>query len=171
MESSVDRVPDYLAPIAGARAWKLAPSIWARMGGLLWSAAMINVWEDGKPHIAACDMGHPAPSPDCSCGVYAWVNPDAMKKSGYMPRDHEFIAGVVAGRGDYILGIDRPYWVAEEVAVLAFFDDGYPSPKIQIQGDVYLPTKEDCAKVYDVPIIKYSDYDDFCEYYGLVRLD
>ena len=164
----MSKTPDYMAPIAGARAWRLAPSLWARMGGFLWSHAMINVWPDGEVKIAECDVGHPAPAKGCSCGVYAWYRPDIMHKRRYAPTSHEHIAGVVAGRGRVIRG-DIGYWVAEEVAVLAFFDDGYPSPVVHVQDGIYLPTKADAAAAYGVPVIQYSEFEDFCDDYGLIR--
>src|SRR3954469_21648207 len=118
-----DRPPDYMAAIAGARAWRLAPTLWAQMGGYLWSHAMLNPWPDGEEIVAVCDDGHPAPAKGCSCGVYAWNDPNTMHRRRYAPTDHVHIAGVVAGRGRVIRG-QAGYWVAERAVVLAFFDDG-----------------------------------------------
>ena len=63
------------------------------------------------------------------------------------------------------------YWVAERVVVLAFFRDPYPSPAEEVlEGSgVYLPTKEEAARVYDVPIIAYEDFEGFCDEYDLIR--
>lgn len=166
-----DRLPDYAAAIAGARAWRLAPSLWAKMEGLLWSTAMLHAWPDAGEAVARCDMGHPAPAKHCSCGVYAWNDPDTMYDRGYAPKHHTDIAGVVAGAGRVIRG-HIGYWVAERAVVLAFFDDGYPSPEpIEILpgSNIYLATKEEAAEVFDVPVIRYEDYDDFCDEYGLIR--
>lgn len=166
----MDRLPDYSAAIAGARAWKVAPSLWAKMGGLLWSKAMLNVWPDGQEKVAECDSGHPAPAPGCSCGVYAWNTPELMHHHGYAPTDHTTISGVVAGAGRVIRG-ERGYWVAERAVVLAFFDDGYPSPTTEVMSGsgVYLATKEEAAEAYDVPVIHFDEYESFCDEYGLVR--
>jgi hypothetical protein len=165
-----DRAPDYIGAIAGARAWRMAPSLWAKMGGLLWSHAMLNVWPDCEEIAAECDAGHPAPAEGCSCGVYAWQSAERLLRSPYAPQDHKHIAGVVAGRGRVIRG-ETGYWVAERAVVLAFFDDGYPSPVKEVMPDsgVYLPTKEEVAEVYRVPVIKHSDFDDFCDEYELIR--
>ena len=168
------KAPDYLAPLAGARSWKLPHNLWTMMGGCLWSAAMIHVWPDNEELVAKCDTGHKAPAPNCSCGVYAWFNPEIMQTNGYAPRDHTHISGVVAGRGDFIRGADAPYWVAESAMVLAFLDDGYPSPKVETTpgSGVYLPTKTEIAEeVYGVELIKYHEFNDFCDEYGLVRFN
>ena len=164
------KVPDYSAAIAGARSWRVAPTLWARMGGYLWSHAMLNPWPDGEEIAAACDAGHPAPAEECSCGVYAWESAERLLCSPYAPKDHQHIAGVVAGRGKVIRGYSG-YWVASAAVVLAFFRDDHPSPvKEVLEGSgVFLPTKDEVAKVYDVPVIEYGDYNDFCDEYGLVR--
>lgn len=166
----VDRPPDYSAAIAGTRAWRLAPNLWARIGGHLWSHAMINVWPDAQEKVAECDRGYPAPAEGCHCGVYAWCNPELMHKHSYAPTDHKRIAGVVAGAGRVIRG-EIGYWVAERAVVLAFFDDGYPSPIKEVLPDsgAYLPTKKDAAEAYSVPVIRYDEYEDFCDDYGLIR--
>lgn len=166
----MDRVPDYSAAIAGARSWRMAPTLWAKMGGLLWSHAMLNVWPDCEEIAAECDAGHPAPAEGCSCGVYAWQSAERLLRSPYAPQDHKHIAGVVAGRGRVIRG-ETGYWVAEGAVVLAFFDDGYPSPVREVlEGSgVYLPTKDEVAEVYGVPVIRYNEFDDFCDDYGLIR--
>jgi len=150
----------------------MAPNLWAKMGGFLWSHAMINVWPNAQEKVAECDLGHPAPAKGCMCGVYAWHNPDLMHQRGYGPTDHRHISGVVAGRGRVIRG-DMGYWVAERVVVLAFFDDGYPSPVREVMpgSGVYLSTKEEAAEVYGVPIIRYDEYESFCDEFDLVLHD
>ena len=155
----------------GARAWKLPPNLWTMQLGPLWSHAMLHCWpkptDNGGEVVARCDTGHPAP--DCSCGVYAWYNPGLMKHRGYAPGDSEHISGVVAGAGRVIRG-HGGYWVAERVVVLAFFDDGYPrSPRpVHPRVDIFLPTKEDVAEAYGVPVIRYEEYEEFCSDYGLM---
>jgi len=81
----MSRTPDYMAPIAGVRAWRLAPTLWAKMGGILWSHAMLNPWPDGEEIVAVCDAGHPAPG--CSCGVYAWETVKLLLQGQYAVRD------------------------------------------------------------------------------------
>ena len=172
-ERVVEKMPDYAAAIAGARAWKLPPNLWTMQLGPLWSHAMLHCWpkptDNGGEVVARCDAGHPAPAPDCSCGVYAWYNPGLMKLRGYAPGDSEHISGVVAGAGRVIRG-HGGYWVAERVVVLAFFDDGYPrSPRPVHPGvDIFLPTKEHVAEAYGVPVIRYEEYEEFCSDYGLM---
>src|SRR5215212_10574844 len=113
--------------------------------------------------VAECDAGHPAPAKGCSCGVHVWKSVKKLLASPYAPRNHEIIAGVVAGAGRFFRGHEG-YWVAERAVVLAFFDDGYPSPVREVipGSGIMLPTKEDAARTYNVPIIKYSEFEDFC---------
>src|SRR5215204_2955046 len=120
-------IPDYSAAIAGARAWWLAPNLMARMHGYLWSHAMLKAWPIGKEMVAECDSGHPAPAKNCSCGVYAWKSADLLLGSGYVVHDHKHISGVVGGAGRLVRGYSG-YWVAERAVILAFFEDGCPSP-------------------------------------------
>src|SRR5829696_10563954 len=98
----MERTPDYSAAVAGARAWRMAPTLWARMGGFLWSHAMLNAWADAEEHIARCDNGHPAPAKGCGCGIYGWYTPELMRQRGYAPTDYTHISGVIAGRGRVI---------------------------------------------------------------------
>ena len=164
------RAPDYLAPIAGARAWRLAPNLMARTYGYLWSHAATTFWPDNEEMVGKCDSWHPAPAKGCSCGVYAWKSPALMHSNGYGPADHLHISGVVAGRGRFIRG-ERGYWVAEGAVVLAFFRDDYPSPVREVLSGsgVYLPTKEEAARIYNVPVIEFGEFDSFCDEYGLIR--
>jgi len=170
VESSVDRVPDYLAPIAGARSWRMAPTLLAKMNGILWSATMTHQWKDGEEQVAECSRhSHPAPAKGCTCGIYGWYTPELMHANGYGPTDFQHVSGVVAGAGRVYRG-ERGYWVAERVRVYAFFDDGFASPMEEVSegSGVYLPTKEEAARIYDVDIIKYSEYEDFCSDRGLI---
>jgi hypothetical protein len=164
------KVPDYAQAIAGARAWTLAPN-WgaAKLCGHLWSVSMNHFWKDGEEEVAKCDWGHPAPAKSCSCGVYAGYDPAALRRLGYNPRDHRSVSGVVAGARRVFRGGD--YWVAERVVVLALFMDKYPSPiKEVLPGSgIYLPTKLDAATVYNVPLIRFGEYNDFCDEYELIR--
>jgi len=131
---------------------------------------MLNPWPDGEELVAVCDAGHPAPAPACSCGVYAWESAELLQRGSYAVRDYQHIAGVVAGAGRVIRGY-AGYWVAERAVVLAFFEDDYPAPvKEVLSGSgVYLPTKKDAAETSRVPVIRYSEFNGFCDEYGLVR--
>ena len=164
------RAPDYVGAIAGARAWRMAPTLWAKMGGILWAKVQTDVWPNAQMKIAECEHGHPVPDEHCSCGVYAWYDVDILRRKGFNPHDHTTIAGVVAGAGGVIRGYNG-YWVAEKVIPLAFFDDGHPSPLREVMpgSGVYLATKEEASEVWGVPIIKYEDYADFCDERGLWR--
>ena len=170
MDSSVDRVPDYLAPIAGARAWRMAPTLLASRRGILWSATQNYPWEDNVEQLAFCTRrSHPAPAKGCTCGIYGWYTPDLMHRNGYGPMDFQWLSGVVVGLGRVYRG-EQGYWVAERVQVYAFFDDGFASPLEEVHegSGVYYPTKQLAAQRYDVDIIKYSDYEEFCNDRGLI---
>ena len=166
------KAPDYNGAIAGARTWRVAPTLWAKMGGILWAKVQTDVWPNSQMKIAECERGHPVPDEHCSCGVYAWCNEKVLHEMLFAPTDHTHISGVIAGAGGVIRG-HNGYWVAEKVIVLAFFDDGHPSPKREVMpgSGVYLATKEEAAQVWGVPVIKYEEYEDFCDEYGLWRCD
>lgn len=154
------KAPDYVDPIAGARSWRTAPTIWARMGGLLWSHAMMNPWRDAEEIVAACDIGHPAPQRGCMCGVWAWKNPAIMKKEGMMPRDHYHASGIVAAAGRVIEG--EIGWKAERARVVAFFDHG-----VSVPAGYPTPAVGDIAEIFEVPLLRFEDYEDFCRAQGL----
>jgi hypothetical protein len=166
------QVPDYMGEIAGARAWRMAPTLWAKMGGLIWAKVMTDRWIDGETKVAECERGHEVPHEGCSCGCYAWYTEDLLHRQKFAPTDHTTISGVVAGSGGVIRG-HNGYWVAERVTVKAFFDDGFPSPVVEVQegSGVFLATKAEAAEVWGVPVIQYSDYADFCDDLGLWRCD
>lgn len=167
-----DRVPDYMGEIAGVRAWRVAPTLWAKMGGLLWAKVQTDVWRDRETKVAQCESSHDVPHEDCSCGCYAWYTVEVMQRKKFIPTNHSTISGVVAGSGGVIRGY-AGYFVAEQMTVKAFFDDGHPSPVIEVQAGsgVFLATKEEAAEVWGVPVIQYADYEAFCDELGLWRCD
>jgi hypothetical protein len=94
--------PDYVGRVAGARNWRVATTLWARMGGLLWAHAILEPWPTGKEYEATC-VGvpdHVPPAADCSCGVWAFFNPELLTTSGYGVEDPRHVSGIVGAAGD-----------------------------------------------------------------------
>lgn len=152
--------PDYVNRIAGVRSWRTAPTVWARMGGLLWSYSMMNPWPDGEEYVAACDQGHDAPQRGCMCGVWAWKNLEIMRRERMFPEDHTHVSGVVGAAGRVI---EAEFgWKAGQAMVAAIFDHrptmpaGYPTP----------PPAE-IAEILEVPLLRFEEYEEFCEDEGL----
>jgi hypothetical protein len=59
--------PDVVGIVAGVRTWRVANTMWARMGGWLWSWGALACWrppdiEEWK--VAQCDLGHEEPPQD-----------------------------------------------------------------------------------------------------------
>jgi hypothetical protein len=166
--------PDYVGLVAGVRTWRLANTVWASMGGWLWSLAMLDCWRKGQEwKEAECKLGHDIPDPDCVCGVWAYNTVEEMERylgvnvvraplgnlaGGDLAR-YEYVTGVIGAAGDMVeheLGFRAQY-----AKVLALFDDGRDTPKREIL-ESYPGTME---------IIAPDDYDAFCLEHGLIRLD
>jgi hypothetical protein len=83
------KIPDYISPIAGYRAWR-------------WDAAGLRSlngepWFPGRPLEAACgaaargilgpveavNVAHESTHSDCTCGVYAAKSIEHLRQSGY----------------------------------------------------------------------------------------
>lgn len=41
------QAPDYINRVAGVRIWRVAPNLWAQLGGLLWAPGMKEPWASG----------------------------------------------------------------------------------------------------------------------------
>jgi hypothetical protein len=153
------RVPDYVGRMAGVRSWKIAPTLWAQMGGWLWSAANLGPWPDGEENVAVCEVDHPVPAKGCSCGLYAFYTPAGRLPYAATARTTVgSISGVIGTAGRIIPG-DLAYR-AERAKVLALFEDPLDTPKEEIS-----------AAHGGIPIIRVADFEDFCDWYGLIRYD
>jgi hypothetical protein len=151
--------PDYIDRIAGARSWRMANTMFARMGGLLWADAMLEPWPMGSEYAAKCEAGCAlVPGEDHICGIYAWYDVGTMAQVWHPPGDFRRARGVVSARGGVVL--HERGWRAEFVRVEAIFDD-VPD------DDLPIP-KHAIAEAYDVPVIKPEDYEKFCRERGLV---
>jgi hypothetical protein len=165
-EGAPEGAPDYFGLVAGCRAWQVANTLWAEMGGLLWSLGMLECWRKGEEwKEAECRDGeHRIPGDLCSCGIYAFFAPKALYKElgGLMPHvkaieprlTHVF--GVIGAAGE-IVEHDHGFR-AQYAKVLAVFDEGHPD-------------QDAIAQQYNAQIITPEDYDAFCQERGLIHLD
>jgi hypothetical protein len=157
-----DTVPDYFGLLAGARTWRLANTMWARMGGWLWSWSMLDCWRKGEEwKEAECREGHRIPGDNCACGIWAFFDPETMQarlRTSHGPGEpYEYVSGIIGAGGDIVeheLGFRAQY-----AKVLGIFSDEWPTPKQEI------------AASYNCPIIAPDTYDAFCDKHGLIRLD
>jgi hypothetical protein len=98
------RIPDYMGRMAGVRSWKIAPTLWAQMGGWLWSAVNLGPWPDGEENVAVCEAGHPTPAKGCSCGLYAFYDPASGLPYEDMATKVGCVSGVIGTAGRIIPG-------------------------------------------------------------------
>jgi hypothetical protein len=96
----------------GLRAWRVVPG---PEGERLAGPQLGADWPpDGAWLHARCDRGHPAPDPDCDCGIHAWHPSARAARTVLATRRH--VAGVVEATGAIELHEDgfrtaraRPY--------------------------------------------------------------
>ena len=67
--------PDYAEPLIGWRVWCVVET---RVGLLLASVIHDHVWPVGRETLARCEHSHPAPDPECGCGIHAAREPAAV---------------------------------------------------------------------------------------------
>jgi hypothetical protein len=161
----------YILPagrVAGVRTWRLAPTLWAKMGGWLWSMTLSDCWRKGEEYEwkeAACDFGHEPPGENCTCGIYAYNEAGRLHNpANYNARMRTFepldtACGVIIADGGIIPGTVG--FRCQYAKVAAIFDDGLPA----------LATPQQIAEHYRCDIITVDEYDAFCAKHGLRRLD
>ncbi|TCK22683.1 hypothetical protein [Pseudonocardia endophytica] len=73
--------PDVAGVVVGWRTWQIRDPDRA----LLRSPLQVSTeWHGGAPLAAACELrGHPAPDPDCTCGIYAARDPADVGGVGF----------------------------------------------------------------------------------------
>jgi hypothetical protein len=136
--------------------------MWAKMGGWLWSWAMLDCWRKGVEwKEAECRVGHRIPGDNCACGIWAFFDPQTMAKElsplSRPGEPYEYVSGIIGAGGDIVeheLGFRAQY-----AKVLGIFTDEWPTPK------------EEISEMYHCPVLALSDYDAFCAEHGLIRLD
>ncbi len=160
--------PDYVGLVAGVRTWRLANTMWAKMGGWLWSFSMTDCWRKSEEwKEAECQLGHRIPGDECGCGIWAFHSLPALERElgGVLVPARirggldtfEYAAGVIGAGGDIIDCTDG--FRAQYAQVLAIFEDHLP------------PSKEEIAASYGCPTIRFDEYDSFCDELRLIRLD
>lgn len=157
-----DGAPDYFDLVAGVRTWRVANTMWARMGGYLWSWSMLDCWRKGEEwKQAECRVGHRIPGDDCRCGIWAFFDLQTMAKElsplSRPGEPYEYVSGIIGAGGDIV--VHELGFRAQYAKVLAIFSDEWPTPK------------EEIAMMYHCPVLVPNDYDAFCDERGLVRLD
>jgi hypothetical protein len=162
----MSQVPDYIDRVAGVRIWRVAPNLWAQLGGLLWAPSMKEPWPTGEEYVASCSHNpdHVPPVEGCMCGIYAFYNPALADKGGYWHNPHaalfnRLVSGVVGGAGDVVL--HEQGLLAERVKVEAIFADGAPDADLPIPRD-------EIARAYNADLIYAQDYEAYCETRGLI---
>ena len=160
--SAPDGAPDYFDLVAGVRTWRVANTMWARMGGYLWSWSMLDCWRKGEEwKQAECRVGHRIPGDDCRCGIWTFFDPQTMTKElsplSRPGEPYEYVSGIIGAGGDIV--VNELGFRAQYAKVLAIFSDEWPTPK------------EEIAMMYHCPVLVPNDYDAFCDERGLVRLD
>jgi hypothetical protein len=161
-----DRAPDYVGRVAGVRIWRVAPNLWAQLGGLLWAPAMKEPGPTGEEYYAAWGS-HPDRPPaaaGCTCGVYAFYDSVLAAAGGYWPDPLDelyprLLAGVIGAAGE--IDLAEHGFRAGRATVEAFFTAGAPDHELPIP-------RAEIAASYDAEVIAADDYRDFCEERGLL---
>ncbi len=154
---------DYINRIAGARSWRVANTLWARMGGLLWADAMLEPWPTGEEYAASCPAMrcHDVPGFGCKCGIHAWYDVESLVREWYRPEDFRHVSGIVSARGGVVL--HDLGWRAQYARVEAILADDVPDEDLPIP-------KRTIAEAYGVPLVAPEDYAGFCASKDLVLL-
>jgi hypothetical protein len=172
--------PDYITRVAGVRIWRVAPNLWANLGGILWAPSVKEPWPNGEEHEAHCEANpdHKPPAEGCMCGIYGFYNPTQAIAGGYWPKPWErhfnrLVAGIIGGAGDIEL-CDHGFR-AERAQVEAIFTDGAPDEDLPcpwriINEDLPL-ARPMIAGTYGIPLISSTDYQDFCNDRGLIVIN
>jgi hypothetical protein len=159
--------PDYVNRAAGVRIWRVAPTLWAQLGGLLWAPNVKEPWPPGEEYIATCPgyPDHAPPAEGCSCGIYAFYTPDLAANGGYWPPEqrvslhNRIVAGVVGAAGEIVL--HESGLLAARVTVEAIFTAGAADEQLPMPRQVI-------ADAYGAAVIDSTDYEAFCAERGLI---
>jgi len=163
----VTQAPDYIQRVAGVRIWRVAPNLWAQLGGFLWAPGMKEPWPTGEEeYVASCSAfpDHTPPQEGCSCGIYAFYTPVLAKGGNYWPEPlaplyNRLVAGVVGLAGDVAL---HEYGMkATRARLEAIFTVGAPDAELPIP-------RGELAAAYGAEIVDSREYEAFCEERGLI---
>lgn len=127
--------PDVPGVVVGWRTWQIRDPEQARLRSPL---QVSTEWLPGTPLVARCELrGHPAPDPDCTCGLYAARDPGGVGGIGF---GRVTLLGCVALWGTVVEG-ERGWRAGLGVPVLLFCGPGLPGP-----------TRTELARAYGVPV-------------------
>jgi hypothetical protein len=165
----MEQAPDYINRVAGVRIWRVAPNLWAQLGGLLWAPGMKEPWATGEEYVATCSGSpdHVPPAEGCSCGIYAFYTPELAQQGRYWPYPGEalynrLVAGVVGVASDVALhewGMKASRATVEAIFTVGTADEELPIPRTEL------------AAAYGAEVIDVQDFEEFCAERGLVLLD
>jgi hypothetical protein len=163
------RAPDYTNCVAAVRIWRVAPTLWAQLGGLLWAPAMREPWATGEEYYASCQSNPDhVPGEGCGCGLYAFYSPAMARAGGYWVPGrgqslyNRVLAGVIGAAGD--MELCEHGMRTERATVEAIFDDGAPDPELPMP-------RGELAAAYGAEVIGVGEYEDFCGRRGMVVID
>jgi hypothetical protein len=158
--------PDYINRVAGVRIWRVAPTLWAQLGGLLWAPNVQEPWPTGEEFYAKCTNkpDHTPPHEGCACGIYGFYTPSAARAGGYWPEPfgphyNRLVAGVIGAAGEIELsefGMRSGRASVEAIFLTGADDDELPF------------TRHEIAEGYGAEVISHHDYKEFCTERGLI---
>ncbi len=160
-------IPDYINRAAGVRIWRVAPNLWAQLGGLLWAPGMKEPWPTGeKEYVASCTAfpDHTPPQEGCGCGIYAFYTPQLAAEGGYWPQAcdalyNRLVAGVVGVAGE--VALHEHGLKANRASIEAIFADGADDAELPIP-------RQELAAAYGAEVVDGGDYEAFCAERGLI---
>jgi len=167
MEAKPAKTPDYINRAAGVRIWRVAPTLWAQLGGLLWAPGVKEPWPTGeKEYVASCPANpdHTPPEDGCMCGLYAFYTPQLAKEGNYWPQPEaplydRLVAGVVGVAGE--VALHEHGMKANRASVEAIFTVGVDDAELPIP-------RAELAAAYGAELVDSREYEAFCERRGLI---
>lgn len=127
--------PDVAGVVVGWRSWQIRDPELARLRSPL---QVSTEWRPGEPLTARCELaGHPAPDPDCTCGLYAAREPGGVGGVGF---GRVTLLGCVALWGTVVEG-ERGWRAGLGLPVLLFCGPALPEA-----------TRAELARAYGVPV-------------------
>lgn len=136
MTGALDGAPDVPGVVVGWRSWQIRDPGLARLRSPL---QVSTEWLPGAPQIARCELqGHPAPNPDCTCGLYAARDPGGVGGVGF---GRVTVLGCVALWGTVVEG-ERGWRAGLGQPVLLFCGPALPEA-----------TRCELARAYGVPVL------------------
>jgi hypothetical protein len=115
--------PDLIEPLVGYRNWRL-------IDGVLTSPYSAVEWHEPLMCARCLVRGHPAPDPDCDCGVSAYHAPDMR----FSTVDFRGVSGIVTLWGRVEVHPDRLRAEYARVEALALYSRWSPRQRNAVTG-------------------------------------